>query len=321
MRLLPQNRGFKLVEVMFTTVLISALGLVIYSILSTDSVLGAKNSAMNTAHQQARTAMLQMLQDLHSSVSLPYLIDANRNPMPTPASGVSPSPAPGIAFQQWGMGVDALGVTVPLPLFKIIQNTAALPASQNFIMVALPSSSPLPVVNQRLIIPSHQMEGDITAISGTYDNLRITLANIAGPAVSPAPSPVGAKLPVQILGTDSTVGDIVCYATDRCSYAVANNALDWRGPTTHNTFAVMGSNITNSHGAIDPNNPPTPFSIPTTAAGALYYRFVAAIDLSTSDLKYNNRGYKSANILLNGQVPMKARLTTYTGAPTPTPTP
>ena len=101
---------------MFTTVLISALGLIIYSILSTDTVLGAKNSAMNTAHQQARTAMLQMLQDLHSAVSLPYLVDANRNPMPTPAPGASASPAPGIAFQQWSMG----------PL-KIIQDTAALP--------------------------------------------------------------------------------------------------------------------------------------------------------------------------------------------------
>ena len=50
---------------------------------------------------------------------------------------------------------------------------------------------------------------------------------------------------------------------------------------------------------------PKPFSTPTTPAGALYYRFVAAIDLSTSDLSYTNRGYKSANILLNGQVPYK----------------
>ena len=56
---------------------------------------------------------------------------------------------------------------------------------------------------------------------------------------------------------------------------------------------------------------PRPFSIPTTPAGALYYRFVAAIDLSTSDPKYSKRGYKSANILLNGQVPFRSRLTTY----------
>jgi hypothetical protein len=63
----------------------------------------------------------------------------------------------------------------------------------------------------------------------------------------------------------------------------------------------MGNDITNA----------TPFSTPLTPAGALYSRFVAAIDLSTSDLHYSNRGYKAANILLNGQVPFKARLTTY----------
>ena len=50
---------------------------------------------------------------------------------------------------------------------------------------------------------------------------------------------------------------------------------------------------------------------PLTPAGALYYRFVAAINLSTADMQYSNRGFKSANILLNGQVPMRARLTTY----------
>jgi hypothetical protein len=82
---------------------------------------------------------------------------------------------------------------------------------------------------------------------------------------------------------------------------VLTGALDWKGPTTKATFAVLGNGITN----------PTPFSTPLTPAGALYYRFVAAINLSTADMQYSNRGFKSANILLNGQVPMRARLTTY----------
>ena len=56
---------------------------------------------------------------------------------------------------------------------------------------------------------------------------------------------------------------------------------------------------------------PNPFSTPLTEAGALYYRFVAAVNLSTADPEYSNRGFKAANIFLNGQVPMKARLTTY----------
>jgi hypothetical protein len=44
----------------------------------------------------------------------------------------------------------------------------------------------------------------------------------------------------------------------------------------------------------------TPFSMPTTPAGASYNRVVAAINLSTADLQYNSRGFKSANILPNG---------------------
>jgi hypothetical protein len=39
------------------------LGLVIFSLLNIGTVLGAKNTAMNTAHQQARTAMLKMIDD------------------------------------------------------------------------------------------------------------------------------------------------------------------------------------------------------------------------------------------------------------------
>ncbi len=120
------------------------------------------------------------------------------------------------------------------------------------------------------------------AVSGGVNNFKITLAH---------------NLPVNIRGTDSTAGDLVCFITDRCSYTVVNHQLLWNWKGSR----VMSDDITNL----------TPFSIPVTPAGALYSRFVAAVDLSTSDLKYNNRGYKSANILLNGQVPYKARLTTY----------
>ena len=86
-------------------------------------------------------------------------------------------------------------------------------------------------------------------------------------------------LPVAIQGTATTsaVGDVVCYITDRCSYNVvlvsagppAEHKLQWSKQGTRDIV----NDITN----------PRPFSIPPTPAGALYYRFVAAIDLSTSD--------------------------------------
>ena len=269
MKLSSQSRGFTLVEMMFTTVLIGVLGLVLYSILNTSTILGAKNTAVNTAHQQARIAMLQMLQDLHSAISLPYLVDVNGNAV------TGAGPAAGIAFQQWSSGPHK---------FKKDAN-----AGENQINLILTSQSaldsrpaPTPVVGQRVIIPTHQIEDDITAVTGPAANFTITLAH---------------NLPVTVWGTSSRAGDLVCFITDRCSYTVANNNLNWNWKGTR----VMGNDITNA----------TPFSTPLTPAGALYSRFVAAIDLSTSDLHYSNRGYKAANILLNGQVPFKARLTTY----------
>jgi prepilin-type N-terminal cleavage/methylation domain-containing protein len=301
MKIHIQSRsGLTLIELSVTSGLIGVLGLIIYSLLNIGTILGAKNTAVNTAHQQARVAMLQMVQDLHSAISLPYLIDVDTNGnvvmdatgvIPALTTGPASGPAAGIAFQQWSMG----------PL-EIIEDTAPLPplgVSQNFVKVKLPSStSPRPALNQRLIIPTHQVEGDITDVSGPWDNVRITLANIPVPSPAPSPSPPPGTLPVQILGTSSGLGDVTCFITDRCWYAVSNNGLLWHKLG----YRTMVTDITN----------PKPFSTPTTlGGGALFYRFVAAIDLSTSDLNYSNRGFKSANILLNGQVPLRARLTTY----------
>jgi hypothetical protein len=251
--------------------LIGSVGLAIYSMLNVGMILGAKNTAVNTAHQQARVAMLQLVQDLHSCVSLPALCDVDSVPLVNPAPN---TPAPGISFQLWAGGP-----------YQIVAD-AAIGAIT--IQIQLTGTDVVPQVGERLIIDTHGIENDITAVSGVGGNkYNITLASPIGAAISGTGSP--------------TFYNISCFITDRCSYVVKNGALEWRGPTAKKAFAVLGNDITSA----------TPFSIPSTPAGALYYRFVAAIDLSTADGKYSNRGFKSANILLNGQVPMRARLTTY----------
>jgi hypothetical protein len=274
--------GFTIVEMVMTSSLLGAVGLALFSMLNTGMVLGAKNTAVNTAHQNARTAMLQMIADLHSAVSLPYLIDdpanvdAKGNPIPAVAS-----PAAGITFQLYALG----------PL-QVVGDVATTSKQVN---VAFPlGDNRAPVLGQLLIVPTHKIEDSITAITtvtppsanirGVY---RLTLtSNIAN----------------AIQGTGgANPYNIACFITDRCSYTVIAGALDWKGPGARSKFAVLGSGITN----------PKPFSTPTTAAGAYDYKFIAAIDLSTSDSNYSNRGFKSANILLNGKVPTRARLTTY----------
>jgi hypothetical protein len=267
--------GLTLVELSVTIGLVGVLGLVLYALLSMGTILGAKNTAVNTAHQQARVAMLEMIQNLHSAISLPTL------------QGVVGTQASGIAFQQWG-SAPLNGVNTANGGPHKIKLDAA--TGQPVITLKITDGQAIPLVGQRLIVPTHQIEDDITAISGTRDNLAVTLAN---------------NLTVAIKGTGSSAGDVVCYITDRCSYNVVRVAdgppaqykLQW---TKQGTRDVV-NDITN----------PTPFSIPSTPAGAAYYRFVSAIDLSTSDPHYSNRGYKAANIMLNGQVPFKARITTF----------
>jgi type II secretory pathway pseudopilin PulG len=287
MRFSSKAAGFTLVELMITGALISVVGLVLYSILYTSTVLGAKNTAVNVAHQQARVAMIDMLQDIHSAVSLPQLVDTDgTTPWPTPSPGASASPAPGVSFQQWSSGPHKLKKDVNVGDTQIqIAFTA--------------NSGPAVVAGQRVIIPAYQIEADIASVdNGSPNNPKFTLSNIYGPGLTPPVTYPVSAMPVAIKGTGSSAGDVICFITDRCSYAVSNNNLNWRWKG--NTKAVANY-VTNS----------TPFSSPTTPAGAVYSRFVAAIDLSTSDIQYSNRGYKSANILLNGQVPSKARLTTY----------
>ena len=93
--------GLTLIEVTMALGLLGVFGIAVYSMLNIGMILGAKNTAVNTAHQQARTAMLQMIQDLHSAVSLPALSDVNHVPLVNPAPNTA---APGISFQLWSTG-------------------------------------------------------------------------------------------------------------------------------------------------------------------------------------------------------------------------
>ncbi len=282
MKRIPQNRGFTLIELMFTLAIMSGVGLMLFSILYSSLVLGAKNTAINWAHHQARVAMMNMLEDIHGAVSVPSLTDSTGTPYASPV----PVNAAGISFQKWSSGPHK------------IKSDVTSGATQVHLVLTTGAANPTPIVGQHIIIPNYQIEADISAVSGSANDFVVTLSNVYGPSLTPPQNYPIQTIPLNIKGTGSTAGDVTCFITDYCSYSVANGTLNWnwKGNTR-----ISGSDITN----------PTPFSVPTTAAGALYYRFVAAIDLSTSDSTYSNRGFKSANILLNGQVPQKSRLTTY----------
>jgi prepilin-type N-terminal cleavage/methylation domain-containing protein len=264
MKISSNDHGYTLTEIAVSTAIIGIVALLMYSVLNYSAVLGAKNVAINTAHQEARTAMTRMLQDLHSAVSQPYLVDANG------AQVAADGTAAGISFQKWSGGPHVF--------------TSDAAAGQSQISIKITSEQPTPVVGERVIVPAHQIEDDIIAVSGSVDSLTLTLAH---------------NLPVAVTGTSTY--SIVCFITDRCSYTAVNGALQRQRPTVPNSLAVIGKNITNT----------APFSTPTAPASSAYSRLAVAINLSTADSHYSNRGFQSANILLNEQVPSKRRLTTY----------
>ena len=271
---LAKVRAFTFTELMIATAITGVTTLVICLVLNSGMILFAKNSSINVAHEQARTAVLQIEQDIHSAISLPELVDTGTNVV----SGTGP--AAGISFQVFGCGP-----------FKVAADATA---SANQVKIYAPSvtatnpinsqASQMPTVGEQLIIPLQQIELGITAVSSTSNIVTLTLSGTLGQTIS---------------GTSSN--NIACFATDRIYYIVQNGNLMFNGPTVRKNSSTMANNLTSA----------TPFGIPNTPAGALYSRFVAAINLSTADPEYSNRSFRSANMFLNSQVPMRARLCTY----------
>jgi len=267
------RRGDTLIELMISTAIIGVTGTIIYYILNTGMTLFAKNTAINIAHQEARVAVLQMEQDLHGAVSIPQLTDTSR----TAVAGNGP--AAGLSFQLFASGP-----------YQITPNSSAAgyAAGQNQVTVRF-TGGVTPVVGQRLIIPTHQTELDITAVGSGSGDVPVTLS---------------ANLPQSIItlqGTPASQVNISCFLTDRVTYVVNGTQLLYYGRRTQNAYKVIANDLTS----------PTPFSIPVTPLGAPFNRFVAAINLITSDNTTSNRKFRAANMFINSMEPFRARLCTY----------
>lgn len=277
------RRAFTLIEMLISTAIIGITGSIVYYILFTGMTLFAKNTAINIAHQEARVAVLQMEQDLHSAISIPTLTDASR----VAVSGNGP--AAGISFQVFAGGP-----------FKITPSTTKTPsngygyaATQPKITVRL-NSFPIDASLHRLIIPTHQLESDIQSAGATGTDVQLTLPTNLGVEVNTT------------LNTDNTPAgmkdvNVACFLTYRVYYVVVDGKLWYYRNKNDTKPKMMANDITTA----------TPFSIPATPLGAPYNRFVAAINLSTADTSTTNRHFRAANMFLNAMEPYRARLCMY----------
>ncbi len=266
--------GFTLAEVMVTVGIVTLVGLMIFLVLNTSMVLYAKNTAVNSAHQQARTGVDQMLINLHDAVSIPQLVDTNLNPAPELDAKGKPLPAAGISFQVFENG--------PFPVASDAN------AASTSLVLYCPGYTP--PAQARLNIPSHNIELDVISTSAGYGYRQFNFA-----------SPIGTAVQVDGGGTEETGAKymITAFMTTRLSYAVVGSDLRYYPTNNKSVYRVISRNLVS----------PKPFSIPLQADGGLQNRYVAAVNLSTVEPNFTQRGYAAVNMFISSMIPFRCRLT------------
>jgi prepilin-type N-terminal cleavage/methylation domain-containing protein len=276
-----RNHGFTLVEMMITTSIAVLCGGMVFLFLNTGMTLYAKNTAVNVAHQQARAGVDQMLANIHAAVSIPQLVDGNLTPLPPPGTG----PAVGVNFQRYEAGPFLLWMG------------GNVPADQTWVAVYAKNwSLPQNTTSLRFNLPSHDVELDISSIT-TFGDYKII--NFA--------TPIGKEIVVKDDGSGNGKGNwpvvstsnVSAFITRRVSYAVVGGELRYYPTNDLTSYKVMARDVTS----------PSPFKILLNEQGGADFRSIAAVDLSTAEPQFSNRGYAATNMFINSYIPFRSRLT------------
>src|SRR5437762_2797437 len=65
--------GFTSAEMVVSTMVMAILGIVFLNVLNSGMILYAKNTAVNSAHEEGRQGLNRFVRDLHAAVSVPQL--------------------------------------------------------------------------------------------------------------------------------------------------------------------------------------------------------------------------------------------------------
>jgi prepilin-type N-terminal cleavage/methylation domain-containing protein len=276
----PQSpHGFTLPELLVTMGISLLVGGMVFLIMNSAMVLYAKNTAVNSAHQQARAGVDQMLTNLRNSVSIPQLTDSNLQPVAEVDANGQPVPAAGISFQIFDGG--------PFPI--------VLDAAAGTTTIVLYCPGYTPPVNARLNIPSHNIELNVVSSVGIASYRQFVLASPIGTAVDVAGSGIEGQAGVSYI--------ITAFITTRLSYSVVGAApqgeLRYYPTNDTATYKVVTRNLVSG----------TPFSIPIQPGGGLQNRYVAAVNLSTVEPNFTQRGYAAVNMFISSLIPFRCRLT------------
>ena len=284
MKLRAHNLAFTLIETVMAMLSVGIVGLAIFYTLFSGMVLFSENSAMNISHEEARVALLQLQQDLHSAVSLPCLTDSNANML----SGTAQGPAAGVEFQE---------LVQPS---QYCQVAAAASIGAQSLKVGLPSGYPTPTTSMRLIVPSIELESNISSVSVSGTTATVGLSGTV-------------QTTLTLSDSNGNNYNIIAFFTQRVYYYVNGNVgstgtnlnLNYMGISTTKSYVMAATNISGT----------APFSIPSTESGAPNYHDVLAVNLSAQDVNTTALStrfkFNTSSIMLSGQIPAYATLTVY----------
>lgn len=320
--------GYTAAEMIIACAVLVILGLAFFQVLNSGMILYAKNTAVNSAHEEAREGINRLTRDIHASVSVPQLRDSTHDATYTiggsfpvissqPVGGVPPTAA-GVSFQNVAPGSPAF-------VWKD-------PANDNFIMV---KDAPPPAAGMRLVVPFWGIEDNLEKVSASAGNpgkVNIFSDN--------AMEQILAKKAPVYSGGDAYA---IVYFTERMLYVVENGTYipDSQGPWINSG----GQYIAYTSGSMqryryergelnvyrqrDTCNgqggcfywqklatvakyvsTPQPFYIPLNSGGSPDTKYVG-IRLSTRDPSTSNRKYLATASLLDTQVDYRSRLCLY----------
>jgi hypothetical protein len=324
--------GFTSAEMVVSAMVMAILGIVFLNVLNSGMILYAKNTAVNSAHQEARDGLNRLTRDVHAAVSVPQLrnatADANHTTAgsftvvsSTPVNGVPPTAA-GVSFQD---------VVAGSPDY-VWQD----PGNANLILIKDPGDTP--AAGMRLVVPFWGVEDDITKVSAAGQANHSNVFLLSG-----ADSTIASK--ARKFGNNSVTSPYaITYYTERMLYVVEGGTYiaDSNGPwilssgqyvayTSGNMqryrfeggqlnlyrqryttpsgqsgyfywikVATVARNISSAQ----------PFYVPLNSGGTADTKYVG-VKLSARDSKTSNRGYVSTASLLDTQIDFRSRICLY----------
>jgi hypothetical protein len=321
--------GFTAAEMVVSTMVMAILGIVFLQVLNSGMILYAKNTAVNSAHEEARQGINRLTRDIHAAVSVPQLRNSTTDANYTVASSfivVSSTPSGGVA--PTAAGISFQNVVSGSPDF-VWKDTA----DPTKIMIKDNPSPPSP--GMRLIVPFWGIEDDIQKTAGAA-SLNHTNVFLAGGGESTVVS----KAPTYLNGDAYAL----TYYTERMLYVVEGGTYiaDSQGPwilsggqyvayTSGNMqrYRFEGGELHLYRQRNTGNNngngyfywqfvstvtrylsSPQPFYIPLNSGGSPDTRYVG-VKLSARDPSSSNRGYLSTAALLDTQIDYRSRICLY----------